>query len=43
MPTILVIDADIHHIPLTPAEEGRAIVRGLNMPDACPVARVYLR
>jgi len=43
MPTILVIDAGMHHIPLTPAEEGRAIVRGLNVPDDCPFARIYLR
>jgi hypothetical protein len=43
LPTILVIDAGMHHLHLTPAEEGLAVMRALQVPEHCPFARIYLR
>lgn len=43
MPTILIVDASMHHVPLTPADEGAAIVRQLTVPASCLLARIYLR
>jgi hypothetical protein len=43
LPTILVVDAGMHHLHLTPAEEGLAIARALTVPDGCRFARIYLR
>ena len=43
VPTILVIDACGHHVPLTTADgDGVGIARGLAVPDGCRLERVYL-
>lgn len=44
VPTILVIDAYGHHVPLTVAEErGIEVARALRVPENCGLLRVYMR
>lgn len=43
VPTILIIDAAMYHVPLTPADEGIDIARALVAPSGHHFERVYLR
>ena len=44
VPTILIIDAYGHHVPLTTAEDrGLAVSRALAVPPGCRLLRAYLR